>query len=175
MGNIDETPLTFDLPSNTTIDETGNKTISIRTCGHEKSGFTIVFAYMADRKKLLPMIIFKLKKILRLTFPSEVIIWANSQSWMNTEEMLYWTENVWNNRTMAKDSRSLLVMDSFRGYLVPLVKNWFIEKNTDLAIIPGGLTSKIQPLDVSINKSFKSKVSIIVLQLFCLFHDFTVL
>ena len=160
---MDETPLTFDLPSNTTIDETGNKTISIRTCGYEKSGFTVVLACMADGKKLPPMIIFKLKNVPRLTFPSGVIIRANKQGWMDTEEMLYWTENVWDRRTIAKNPRSLLVMDSFRGHLVPVVKNRFIEKNTDLAIIPGGLTSKVQPLDVSINKSFKAKVSILFL------------
>lgn len=160
IGNMDETPLTFDLPRNTTIDQTGNKTISIRTCGYEKSGFTVVLSCMADGKKLPPMIIFKLKKIPRLTFPSGVIVRTNSEGWMNAEEMLYWIETVWDKRSMIKDPRSLLVMDSFRGHLVPSVKSRFIEKHTDLAIIPGGLTSKIQPLDVSINKSFKSKVSI---------------
>ncbi|GBC16038.2 pogo transposable element with KRAB domain [Rhizophagus irregularis DAOM 181602=DAOM 197198] len=34
----------------------------------------------------------------------------------------------------------------------------FREKRTDLAVIPGGLTSHLQPLDVSLNRSFKSKV-----------------
>jgi len=51
------------------------------------------------------------------------------------------------------------VLDSFRGHTVDNVKNRLIEKNTNIAIIPGGCTSKLQPLDVSINKSFKSKVN----------------
>ena len=39
-----------------------------------------------------------------------------------------------------------------------MVKHRFSEKNTELAVILGGLTSKVQLLDVAINKSFKSKV-----------------
>jgi len=57
------------------------------------------------------------------------------------------------------NSRSLLVLDAFRGHTVDNVKNQLVEKNTNIAIIPGGCTSKLQPLDVLINKSFKSKVN----------------
>jgi hypothetical protein len=77
---------------------------------------------------------------------------------MNENEMLWWIENVWNQRNLLGNPRSLLVLDSFRGHLVNSVKNRFIEKQTNIAVIPGGLTSKLQPLDVSINKSFKSKL-----------------
>jgi len=159
IGNMDETPLTFDMPSTTTIEEIGSRTVSIRTCGHEKSNFTVVLACMANGTKLPPMIIFKLKKIPRLDFPTGVIIRTNKEGWMNAEEMLYWIEHTWVKRApMAVEPRSLLVMDSFRGHLVDSVKHRFQEKNTNIAIIPGGLTSKLQPLDVYINKPFKSKV-----------------
>ena len=33
--------------------------------------------------------------------------------------------------------------------------------NTDVAIIPGGLTGQLQPLDVSISKPFKEKVRVL--------------
>src|SRR5437763_1874615 len=64
IGNMDETPMWFDLPSNTTIDHKGAKTVSIRTIGHEHSSFTVVLAYIADGKKLLAVCI-KLKNVLR--------------------------------------------------------------------------------------------------------------
>ena len=52
IANMDETPVTFDLPSNITIDETGARSISIQTTGHEKTNFTVVLSYIADGTKL---------------------------------------------------------------------------------------------------------------------------
>jgi hypothetical protein len=54
--------------------------------------------------------------------------------------------------------RSLLAWDSFRGHLGDDTKRIFTEMKTDLAVIPGGLTSVLQPLDVSVNKQFKGNV-----------------
>ena len=52
----------------------------------------------------------------------------------------------------------LMVYDSFRGHLEESVKEKFKEYNYDLAVIPGGLTSICQPLDVAINKPFKDNL-----------------
>lgn len=159
IANMDETPVTFDLPSNTTIDETGARSISIRTTGHEKTNFTVVLSCMADGTKLPPLVIFKLKKIPRGNFPPEVVVRANQTGWMNEQEMMYWIEKIWTKRAPRfSNPRSLLVLDSFSAHIMDSVKRRFIEKSTNIAIIPGGLTSRLQPLDVSVNKSFKTKV-----------------
>ena len=97
MSNMDETPLTFDMPNNVTINNMGSKTVSIWTCSYKKSCFTIVLACMADGNKLPPMIIFKLKNVPRLRFPPGVIVRANEKGWMNEKEMMYWTDTIWNN------------------------------------------------------------------------------
>ena len=52
----------------------------------------------------------------------------------------------------------MMVYDSFRGHLVESVKKKFCENGFDLAVIPGGLTSICQPLDVAINKLFKDNL-----------------
>src|SRR6266540_3072641 len=52
----------------------------------------------------------------------------------------------------------LIVYDSFRGHLEESVKEKFKENGYDLAVIPGGLTSICQPLDVAINKPFKDNL-----------------
>jgi len=54
--------------------------------------------------------------------------------------------------------RSLLVYDAFEAHLTDSVKSSFKRGNTDLAIIPGGLTSILQLLDVSLNNPFKDGV-----------------
>ena len=126
--------------------------------GHERSNFTIVLACLADGTKLPLVIIFKLKKIPREEFPEGVVIRANSQGWMNEEEMIWWTENIWSKRSQrGSNPRSLLVLDSFSAHKTEVVKKRFHEK-TNITIILGGLTSKLQPLDVSLNKPFKAKV-----------------
>lgn len=52
----------------------------------------------------------------------------------------------------------LMVYDSFRGHLEESVKEKFKDNGYDLAVIPGGLTSLCQPLDVAINKPFKDNL-----------------
>ncbi len=52
----------------------------------------------------------------------------------------------------------MLVFDSFSAHIAPAVKQKFKSINTVPVVIPGGCTSKVQPLDVSLNKPFKSHV-----------------
>ena len=118
---------------------------------------------MADGTKLPLVIIFKLVNIPRGEFSDGVIIHANPKGWMNKDEMIWWIENVWTQRARrGVNPRSLLVLDSFTAHKTDAVKKWFHKKNTDLAAIPGGLTSRLQPLDVSLNKPFKDKVILFI-------------
>ncbi|CAI7891273.1 unnamed protein product [Closterium sp. NIES-53] len=52
----------------------------------------------------------------------------------------------------------MLVLDSYHGHLTDAVKAKFGELNIVPAVIPAGCTSKIQPLDVAVNRSFKAAV-----------------
>jgi len=53
---------------------------------------------------------------------------------------------------------ALLVMDTFSAHMTDNVKDAFKKCNSKLLFIPGGCTSVLQPLDIGINKPFKSYI-----------------
>ena len=50
--NMDEVPLTFDVPPNRTVDMKGAKFVAVKANGPEKTHFTVVLACCADATKL---------------------------------------------------------------------------------------------------------------------------
>ena len=53
---------------------------------------------------------------------------------------------------------ALLVFDTFTGHLKDDVLASLAENNKSYILIPGGCMSKIQPLDVCLNKPFKTYI-----------------
>lgn len=68
IGYADETPVWFDMPSNTTVLEKGAKQVKLLTTGNEHSQFAVMLACAADEKKLSLFIIFKRKSLLKDEF-----------------------------------------------------------------------------------------------------------
>ena len=68
ITNMDEIPLTFDIPLNHTVEKTGTSAVNIRTTGNEKSSFTVVLGYQANGKKLPPWSFSKEKLCQKKTF-----------------------------------------------------------------------------------------------------------
>ena len=50
------------------------------------------------------------------------------------------------------------MLDAFEAHKTKQVKRLLKVENADLAVIPGGITSVLQPLDVCLNKPFKDRV-----------------
>lgn len=51
---------------------------------------------------------------------------------------------------------ALLCLDTFSAHLNETVKDALVKGGTRLLVFPGGCTSVMQPLDVSVNKPFKA-------------------
>jgi hypothetical protein len=80
---------------------------------------------------------------------------------MDTNLMIKYIDYLKDNLRSNDSSRHtprMMVFDSFRGHLEESVKKKFRDSGFDLAVIPGGLTSICQPLDVAINKPFKDNL-----------------
>lgn len=160
IGNMDEVPVSFDMVGNHTVDQIGAEDIKIVTTGNEKSCFTVILCVTADGGKCPPFVIFKRKTLPKEDFPKGVVVRVNEKGWVNQEVISDWLKMVWNGRKNAfftpKD-KSLLIWDSAKPHITDDVKS-IVKCHSKLAVIPGGLTKKLQPLDLSVNKSFKSKL-----------------
>ena len=97
IGNADQTPLTFDMPSNSMVDSKGTKSVSIMTTGHEKDRFTVMLACLGDGTKLPPYVVFKRKTLPKdLVLPRGIHVRAQAKGWMNaldgTEDDILWED-----------------------------------------------------------------------------------
>ncbi|KAK3920835.1 Pogo transposable element with KRAB domain [Frankliniella fusca] len=159
IGNADQTPLYSDMPRRTTINEKGKKTIRMKTTGNEKTRFTVMLIITADGRKLPPYVVYKRKTILKGNFPLGAHVRAHETGTFTEDITSEWLGTVWARRPGALlNKQSMLVLDSFRVHLTDHIKAQMQRHKPDLVIIPGGMTSILQPLDVSVNKPFKNKI-----------------
>lgn len=56
---MDETSVWFNMISNTTVARTSERSIQVKSTGHEKAHATVVLAAKADGSKLKPFVVFK--------------------------------------------------------------------------------------------------------------------
>ena len=83
LGNMDEVPLTSDVPSNKTVDIKGAKTIMIKTSGNDETRYTVVLACCTDGIKLPPLLIFKRKTLPEDVIPHGIYNLIHSKGWMD--------------------------------------------------------------------------------------------
>ena len=110
IGNMDETPVWFDMPSARTVSEKGEKIILVKTTGNEKYRFTVVLACMADGTRLKPMIVFKRKTIPKVIFPAGLVIHAHPKGWMDEAGVKIWIEKIKQNKNNTGNNLDNILM-----------------------------------------------------------------
>ena len=148
--NMDEVPMSFDAPFPELLMQPELKLFL----------FTVVLACSESGKKLKPMVIFKRKTMPKENLLDGVVVHCHKKGWMDRDGMAVWGEKVWRARPVSFFNRtSLLIFDSFSAHIDEGIRNNYrTEHKTTTAVIPGGLTKKLQPLDISVNHSFKNHV-----------------
>ena len=75
---------------------------------------------------------------------------------MTSSIMVSWID--WLASRFNAQERKMLIMDSHRSHMTDDVKVACKSHNIDIIMIPGGCTKYLQPLDLTVNRSFKSKL-----------------
>ena len=158
--NLDETSISRDAPSETTFEQKGTKKVQIQTNGSEKTHYTVVLASTYTGGKLPAMLIWpsKGKKNVNSPLPDNLYIDYREKSWMDKELMLKWVKTILakRQRKIKENRKGLLILDGFRAHLHPDVKALVSSLNFDFWVLPPNTTPFLQPLDISVNRAFKS-------------------
>ena len=158
IGNMDETPIWIEMPGKSTLDVKGASCIKMSSTGHEKERVTVILAGLADGTKLPPFVLLPgVRPLPKADIPYGIHVHmcgSGKKSWADENVIQIWARTIWGRNNMEK---RLLVWDTFRGHMTEKVKD-VVRKtcNTDMAYIPGGCTSKLQPADVCWNRPFKT-------------------
>ncbi|CAG8773217.1 20037_t:CDS:2, partial [Racocetra persica] len=88
-----------------------------------------------------------------------VIAWFQYNGWMDTSLMIRYIDYL-NNMKINNEYEipTMIVYDLFSRYFEDFVKDRFQNSGINLVVIPGGLTSICQPLDIAVNKPFKDNL-----------------
>jgi DDE superfamily endonuclease len=141
----------------------GTKNVNIKTNGKERKRFTVALCVSASGIKLNPFVIFRGKKpelVKKVIVPKDVVAYKNPTAWMNGLMMKKWIREIlkpWKTKTFTnKDTKKcILILDSVKTHDTEIVRNELKNINVIPFFIPCGLTPLLQPLDISVNRSFK--------------------
>ena len=95
---MDETLVWCDMISETTVNKSGKKTVTLKTTGHEKSRVSVGLAAKADGTKLKPMVVFKGTKrevaALNQEFKGRAVVATSANVSMDSELTIVWINSV---------------------------------------------------------------------------------
>ena len=106
------------MVSDTTVDKTGARTITMKSTGHEKCRVSVCLTAKADGSKLKPFIVFKNAKretkALSEEFKTRCVIVSSSNGWMNDDLTMEYTKKVLGTFSFG---RRLLAWDSYECHM----------------------------------------------------------
>jgi hypothetical protein len=165
--NMDQTAVYYDNAPLKTIEKHGSRSISIRTSAAASHRVTVFLCVSFTGVKLSPLVVFKatrnktvfkkLKQSDRDGCSSACEYTVQENGWCDQMSMDDWIQNFCND-TNAPNQLKILLLDNFSVHCTQETRSKLAECNTYLELLPPNFTSKLQPLDVGINKPFKDRL-----------------
>ena len=165
VANVDETPIVFEPITGTTIEKKGQKTITIHTFGKSKERVSCILCIFGNGMKAAPMLVFKgvpenllenkLNKI-KVVLEKKIYVTCQQNAWVDSNIFIKWLNTIWFRSYQFRELKeSILYFDEASSHMEKEVDTLFKKNNSEYRVIPPGLTSICQPLDLCINKPFK--------------------
>lgn len=161
IWNMDETSLSLD-PTKTKVVGAINKPCSRTTCGTGKENITVLATVSASGKKLSPMIVFKGKNVwdqwMAETehYDFELSYAASARGWMETDIFYNYMEKVLI-PALGEERPVLVIYDGHSTHVDVKVIELAIKNDVTILKLPPHTSHLLQPLDVAVFKSFKTK------------------
>ena len=164
---MDETGLFLEMGFNTTIDFKGNKNIEIETNGREHYRITIMLSAAGDGTKLTPLVIVKggpgktveskLRKI-EYVRNKQMFIYCQNNAWCDKFIFNEWIKNIYILYQKLLLEKCLLIIEKASSHSSDDSLEILNKLNISYLLIPFGMNSLLQPMDLSVNKVFKDNI-----------------
>ena len=163
--NWDQTGINYVPVSQWTMAVEGSKRVEIAGAD-DKRQITAVFGASLAGDFLPPQLVYtgKTSKCLpTVEFPNDWDITCTPNHWCNTDTTIRYIKNIiipYVRKTNQKagrpnDAPALVIFDEFKGQNTDLVYDLLRDHNLYHVLIPANCTDRLQPLDLSVNKSAK--------------------
>jgi transposase-like protein len=158
--NIDETNVDFDMTGNVTLARKGSRTVSIRSTG-SSNRVSVLLGVTMSGTKLEPFLIFKgkptgriIREFAQMNYPEGCVYTVQQKAWIDEESFSVWIEKIWKPFCESRP-QTYLIMDQCKVHMMNSIVGQLQDVGTEVEFILAGYTSKLQVLDVGINKPFK--------------------
>ena len=163
--NFDQTAVNIVPVSHWTLEEKGSDQVDI-TGIDDKRAITALLGGTASGDLIPPQLIYQGKTDgchPKFKFPEEFNVTHSESHWSTTETMLEYVDKVlvpYKERIIEEmdlplGQKALLIFDVYKAHQSEEFLQKLKDRGFKIAFVPGGCTSKLQPLDVSGNKKFK--------------------
>lgn len=150
IGNMDELCLNFSVLMSGSSN--AKRQLLVRKSEMENCHATIVLACLADGNILPPAVIVKLSAFEDLgPLADNMVVLQQEEGLMDGACLDQWLQQVW---FKCVQSPNLLMLDCLNAHTGDNIVAQFSQHKSTELIIPGGCTSKLQPLDVSLKNLF---------------------
>lgn len=161
--NWDHTGINYVPVYNWTMAAVGSKCVEI--CGvDDKRQITAVFTGTLNGHFLPPQLIYQgktTKCLPTVSFPQTWHVTHTPNHWANEVTTVAYINKILLpyitsiHECKGVTSSALVIFDRFKGQCTPRILSLLSSNNIHIAVVPGNCTIRLQPLDVSVNKSVK--------------------